>query len=112
MGAIDTTLSGFNYSVSGCYPSPCFYLKYNISEIGFCLRLQVEPTHLGPIDRASPYLWTPAPTQDRIYINQAQHKPSARVTINIKKTSHTGGLAPMSMQYFTAIFVKIRVLSE
>jgi hypothetical protein len=26
-----------------------------ISETGFCLRLQVEPTHLGPVDRASPY---------------------------------------------------------
>jgi hypothetical protein len=32
-----------------------FYLKYNISETVFCLRLQVEPTQLGPIDTASPY---------------------------------------------------------
>jgi hypothetical protein len=22
---------------------------------------------LGPIDRVTPYFWTPAPTQDRIY---------------------------------------------
>jgi hypothetical protein len=37
----------------------CFYLKqYNVSETAFCLRLQVEPTHLVPIDRASPYLLT------------------------------------------------------
>jgi hypothetical protein len=31
----------------------------NVSETGFCLRLQVEPTQLGPIDRASPCLRTP-----------------------------------------------------
>jgi hypothetical protein len=31
--------------------------------LGFCLRLQVNPTQLGPIDRANPYLRTlvPAP---------------------------------------------------
>jgi hypothetical protein len=39
---------------------------HNISETGFCLRLQVESTQLDPIDRASPYLQTPASTQDRI----------------------------------------------
>jgi hypothetical protein len=32
---------------------PVFYLKHDVSEIGFCLRLQVEPTELGQIDRAS-----------------------------------------------------------
>jgi hypothetical protein len=32
--------------------------KYNVSEIAFYLRPQVEPTQLGPIDRASPYLRT------------------------------------------------------
>jgi hypothetical protein len=45
------------YCVSGNCPSSSFYLKtYNVSETGFCLRLQVEPNQLGPIDRASPYL--------------------------------------------------------
>jgi hypothetical protein len=33
----------------------CFYLKHNVSETVFCLLLQVEPTDLGTIDRASPY---------------------------------------------------------
>jgi hypothetical protein len=28
---------------------PVLYLKHNIFVIGFCLRLQVEPTQLGPI---------------------------------------------------------------
>jgi hypothetical protein len=55
--------------------SSCSYLKHNVSENGFCLRLQVEPTQLGPIARASPYLRTPAPTQDRVY------KPSTAETI-------------------------------
>jgi hypothetical protein len=33
----------------------CFYLKHNVSETGFGLRLQVETTQLGRIDRVSPY---------------------------------------------------------
>jgi hypothetical protein len=39
----------------------------NVSETGFCLRLQVEPTQLVPFDKASPYLRTPAPTKYKIY---------------------------------------------
>jgi hypothetical protein len=30
-----------------------FYLKHNVLETGFCIRIQAEPTQLGPIDRAS-----------------------------------------------------------
>jgi hypothetical protein len=33
-----------------------FYLKYNVSETASCLRLQVTPTQLGPIDGARSYL--------------------------------------------------------
>jgi hypothetical protein len=33
----------------------CLYLKHNVSETGFCPRLQVKPILFGPIDRASPY---------------------------------------------------------
>jgi hypothetical protein len=61
-----------------CKTPSCVCLKHNVLETGLCLCLQVKPSQLGPIDRASPYVWTPAPTQDRLY-NQAQHKPSARV---------------------------------
>jgi hypothetical protein len=32
---------------------PFFYLKHDVWETGFCLRLQVERTQLGQIDRAS-----------------------------------------------------------
>jgi hypothetical protein len=32
---------------------PVFYLKHDVSETGFCLRLLVEPPQLGPIDRAN-----------------------------------------------------------
>jgi hypothetical protein len=50
--------------VFGYYPSSCSYLKlrpvyisnHNVSETGFCLRIQVKSTQLGRIDRASPYL--------------------------------------------------------
>jgi hypothetical protein len=34
---------------------PVFYLKHDVLETGFCLRLQVEPTQLGLRDRASLY---------------------------------------------------------
>jgi hypothetical protein len=30
-----------------------FYLKHKVLESGFCLRLQVEPTQLGPIEKVS-----------------------------------------------------------
>jgi hypothetical protein len=39
----------------------CCYLKQNVLEAGFCLRLQVKPTQLGPINRASPHLLMPVP---------------------------------------------------
>jgi hypothetical protein len=53
------------------------FKAYNVPETGFCLRLQVEPTQLGPIDRAtgSPYLRTQTPIKDSIY------KPSTAYTI-------------------------------
>jgi hypothetical protein len=70
------------------YPSSCFYLqqrpvyisKHNVSETGFYLRLQVKLIQLGSIDRASPYLRTPA-RHTIGYTNQEQHKPSARAKI-------------------------------
>jgi hypothetical protein len=37
---------------------PLFDLKHGISETGFCLRLQVEPTYVDRIDRGSPSLRT------------------------------------------------------
>jgi hypothetical protein len=33
--------------------SPFFYLKHDVSETTFCLRLQVETAQLGTIDRDS-----------------------------------------------------------
>jgi hypothetical protein len=37
-----------------------FYLEHDVSETEFCLRLQVEPTQMGPIQRASLYVRTEA----------------------------------------------------
>jgi hypothetical protein len=31
---------------------PVFYLKRNVSETGYCLRPQMEPSPLDPIERA------------------------------------------------------------
>jgi hypothetical protein len=46
------------------------------------------------------------------YVNQAQHKPSARVKRNIKRTPHIWCIAPIFMHCFTAIGVKISVAVE
>jgi hypothetical protein len=45
---------------------------------------------LGPIDRVSPYLFTPA-AQKIGYVNQPQHQPSARIKPDVKniKVLHT-----------------------
>jgi hypothetical protein len=51
------------------------FVKNNVLETGFCLRLQVKPSQLGPVDRAGPYLWTHAPTHNGVY------KPSTAQTI-------------------------------
>jgi hypothetical protein len=52
----------YKYYVFGHYPSSRLYLKTVLFifktqrfETGFCLRLQVKPTLLGSIDKASPY---------------------------------------------------------
>jgi hypothetical protein len=56
---------------------PVYFSKHNVSETGLCLRLQVKPTQLGPIDRASPHLRTPIPATRWGIPSQPQHKPSA-----------------------------------
>jgi hypothetical protein len=47
---------------------PIFILKHNVSESGFCLRLEAKSVQLGPSDNYIRYLRTPVPTQ---------HKPPA-----------------------------------
>jgi hypothetical protein len=46
---------------------PFVFIWNSVSETGFCHRLQVEPTQLDTMDRASPYLRTPAPSRDLRY---------------------------------------------
>jgi hypothetical protein len=41
------------YHNSGNVSIVVFHLKHDISEPGFRLPLQMEPTHLGPIDKYS-----------------------------------------------------------
>jgi hypothetical protein len=50
----------WTYRSSGQYPSSCLFFKTcNVSETGFCLRLQVEPTQMGPIERGQLFLLGP-----------------------------------------------------
>jgi hypothetical protein len=88
------------------YPTSCFYFKtfWRLDSV----RPQVKSPHFGPIDRASSYLWTPEPTQDRI--NQTTQPPEG-VKTNIKGL-HAGGFAPMAMHNLTAGVHEIRVLSK
>jgi hypothetical protein len=63
------------------------YLKHNISETGFCLRLLAKPIQLGPIWDQSIELVPIHGLQHQhkiAYISLVQHKPSARVKANIK----------------------------
>jgi hypothetical protein len=54
-----------------------YFIQNSDSETGFCLRLQVKHTQLGPIDRASLCLRTPATTPVK-FIKSTQHKPDSR----------------------------------
>jgi hypothetical protein len=44
------TTSPVTATILGIMHRPVFYLKLYVSETGFCLRLQVGPTHLGQLD--------------------------------------------------------------
>jgi hypothetical protein len=59
-----------------------FHLKHSVMQIGFCLSLQVEPTHMGSIDGASLCVRTAATTPVG-FIEPAQHKRPMRVNISI-----------------------------
>jgi hypothetical protein len=41
---------------------PVFYLKHDVSDTVFCLRLQVENSQIGPVERANLCLQIPATT--------------------------------------------------
>jgi hypothetical protein len=43
-------------TILGTIYRPVLYTKHNISETGVCLRFQVEPTQLNPLDRTSLYV--------------------------------------------------------
>jgi hypothetical protein len=69
------------------------FKTHRVSETGFSLYLQAEPTQLGPIDRATPYLQTPEPIQDtrqherrkmRTYIHATSGIQSHDLSENIK----------------------------
>jgi hypothetical protein len=45
---------------------PVYITKHNVSETGFCLRLQVKPIQLGRIDRPSPYLGRQNPVSETL----------------------------------------------
>jgi hypothetical protein len=48
---------------------PVFCLEHGATEIGFCLSLQVESTQLGPVDRNSLCLRTPAATPIELVVS-------------------------------------------
>jgi hypothetical protein len=69
---------------------PVYISKHNVSETGFRLRPQMERTQLGPIDRASPYLRTPAPTPDRVYKLSTNHLQVLRRSAVLGCMPHLG----------------------
>jgi hypothetical protein len=76
----------FNVTQFWTYQS--FILERDISETRLCLRLQVEPTQIGPIERAILCLLTPVG-----FIKPSQHRPPKRVnTVLMKMLTFFGGL--------------------
>jgi hypothetical protein len=57
-----------------------FISKHSVSETGFSLRLQVKLTQLGPIERASLYLRTPALSAAQI-VSKHHTKESAHMSL-------------------------------
>jgi hypothetical protein len=77
--------------IRGIIHRPVFYLKHSLSETGFCLRLQVEPTQVGPIEGA------PATTPIGISgFLDFVHRPEFEIIENI--TFRRTGLFPLSVQ--------------
>jgi uncharacterized membrane protein YkgB len=56
------------------------FKTHSIPETGFCLRLQVEPTQLGPVDRASPYLRYLY--QHKIHVNTETESSPRNIVLN------------------------------
>jgi hypothetical protein len=48
----------YNYRVFGHYPSSCFVFKTTFQRLDSVSVFREKLTHLSPVDRASPYLWT------------------------------------------------------
>jgi hypothetical protein len=75
--------NSYKYYVSG-HQSSCFISKLNISEVGFCLRLQVKRTQLGTIDGASPYLLFKMFLSVEYLVRYAQDAGGPRVILPLK----------------------------
>jgi hypothetical protein len=67
----------YNCHNSGHYHCPVSYLKHDVPETEFCLRLQVEPTQVGPTEETSLSSDTSNKT-NAVY----KHKPRMRVNIS------------------------------
>jgi hypothetical protein len=52
----ESNIGAYNHWLFGHYPSSCFYLKQHIGNWTLPLSSGKRPTHLGSVDRASPYL--------------------------------------------------------
>jgi hypothetical protein len=76
--------------------------------------LSTPTTHRATVDVFDPAsTWDDTNTkQDLLTKHNTSHLRELRQTLNSLKKPHTWGLAPMSMHYFMAIVIKIRVLSN
>jgi hypothetical protein len=71
------------------------FKTHAVSETGFCLRLQVEPTPLGPIGRASPAFRTAAPKSKTLcYWRSVGQSVSLSVCLSVLVSSLILGLWP------------------
>jgi hypothetical protein len=89
---------------------PVFYLEHVISETGFCLLLQVEPTQMGPIERTGPCLWTLITTTSVGFIKPRNTKQQKLLTFPHPESPRTWGLTSVYMLCFMSKIVKNKML--
>jgi hypothetical protein len=100
-------------TILGIIHRPVYYLKH-VSETRFCLRLQVETTQIGPIDRASVCLRTPATTQIGFIKPTTQHNTNHQYELAFPhfQSPKLWGLSSIYTRCFMNNIVKSKILSE
>jgi hypothetical protein len=84
-----------DYQCPGHYTLSCHLYKHDVSETGLCLRVHMEPTQLGPIDRfgdrlplsMGPSDWVPLETETEFSLRNVVILNKNRTMDNVRNDS-------------------------